>query len=244
MLRSAAGKVMWVGRATVFLVGLAVILALVFGAASTALGANGKPFLLGKKNVASAISTLVKQGTGPALKLQVGAGQPPLAVNSSATVADLSADRLDGEDSDQILPLVRAQRDSQPLRTYTQSGDAPTENVGRPAVEITAPTDGVLVISGSMTLRNLSSVQQNFVIQGHLDGNITAARTTESLGPSSGDPVDNIAVNATEWASAGQHTVTLDINRTGGSGDWQFADQNLTVMFVPAGRSHVYDSIF
>jgi hypothetical protein len=35
---------MWVGRATVFLIGLAVILALLFGAASTALSATGKPF--------------------------------------------------------------------------------------------------------------------------------------------------------------------------------------------------------
>lgn len=77
MGRSAAKKVLWVGRATVFFVGLAVILALIFGVASTALGADGNPFLLGKKNVASAISTLVKQGTGPALRLQVGAGQPP-----------------------------------------------------------------------------------------------------------------------------------------------------------------------
>ena len=39
--RSAFSKVMWVGRATVFLVGLAVVLALVFGAATTALGATG-----------------------------------------------------------------------------------------------------------------------------------------------------------------------------------------------------------
>ncbi len=78
MLRSTASKVMWLGRATVFMVGLAVILALVFGVATTALGANGNPFLLSKKNVASAISTLVKQGTGPALKLQVGAGAAPL----------------------------------------------------------------------------------------------------------------------------------------------------------------------
>jgi hypothetical protein len=38
MARSVFGKVMWVGRATVFLVGLAVILALVFGAASVAFG--------------------------------------------------------------------------------------------------------------------------------------------------------------------------------------------------------------
>jgi hypothetical protein len=37
MLRSTASKAMWVGRATVFFVGLAVILALVFGVTSMAL---------------------------------------------------------------------------------------------------------------------------------------------------------------------------------------------------------------
>ena len=40
MLRTAAAKVMWVGRATVFVVGLVVILALVMGVASTAFAAN------------------------------------------------------------------------------------------------------------------------------------------------------------------------------------------------------------
>ncbi len=41
VFRNMASKVMWVGRATVFLVGLAVILALVFGVATMALGATG-----------------------------------------------------------------------------------------------------------------------------------------------------------------------------------------------------------
>jgi hypothetical protein len=91
MLRSAAGKVMWVGRATVFLVGLAVILALLFGVASTALGANGKPFLLGRTNVETAVSTLIKRGPGPALRFVVAPGQPPMAVNSSGQVANLNA---------------------------------------------------------------------------------------------------------------------------------------------------------
>ncbi len=99
MIRSTASKVMWVGRATVFLVGLSVILALIFGVATTALGVNGNPLLLGKRNVASAISTLIKQGPGPALKLQVGAGQPPLAVNSRARVANLNAARAGRADS-------------------------------------------------------------------------------------------------------------------------------------------------
>src|SRR5215207_4391509 len=96
MIRSTANKVMWVGRATVFMVGLSVILALVLGVATTAMGANGKPFLLGKKNVASAISTLVKKGPGPALSLVVEANQPPLKVNSKAKVANLNADTVDG----------------------------------------------------------------------------------------------------------------------------------------------------
>lgn len=56
MLRNVASKVTWVGRATVFLAGLAVVLALVFGVATTAMGANGDFFKVGKSNVASAVS--------------------------------------------------------------------------------------------------------------------------------------------------------------------------------------------
>jgi hypothetical protein len=99
MLRSTASKVMWVGRATVFLVGLAVILALVFGVASMALGANGNPFILGKAaNTASKVTGLVKSGAGPALSLKVGSG-PPLAVNSTRKVDNLNVDEIDGLDS-------------------------------------------------------------------------------------------------------------------------------------------------
>ena len=56
MLRNAASKVMWVGRATVFLVGLAVILALVFGAASMAFGTNGGNLILGQNNTATLLT--------------------------------------------------------------------------------------------------------------------------------------------------------------------------------------------
>lgn len=102
MIKSAASKVMWVGRATVFLVGLAMILALVFGVASTAFAHKGNTgfFHLGHKNVSKAVSTLVKQGPGPALSLVVQSGQPPLKVNSSGKVANLNADRLDGKSSE------------------------------------------------------------------------------------------------------------------------------------------------
>ena len=52
MVRTIFHKVMWVGKAAVFTAGMAMILALVFGVATTALGATGGNFILGKANVA------------------------------------------------------------------------------------------------------------------------------------------------------------------------------------------------
>src|SRR5215207_7090120 len=115
MIRSAASKVMWVGRATVFMVGLSVILALMFGAASAALGANGNPWILGQGNVATAITALggAEGVNGPmvritnndagsddtALDLRVQSAEAPMRVNSLAQVANLNADLLDGQSS-------------------------------------------------------------------------------------------------------------------------------------------------
>ena len=90
-----------------FLVGLAVILALLFGAASTVSAHTGNKgfFHLAHKNVAKKVSTLVKKGAGPALNLQVGSG-PPLAVNSSEKVTNLNSDQLDGVDSTQFAQTL------------------------------------------------------------------------------------------------------------------------------------------
>ena len=57
-MRTLAGKVIWVGRATVFLVGLAVILGALFGLASAALGANGDFWKLGRGNAATKTTAL------------------------------------------------------------------------------------------------------------------------------------------------------------------------------------------
>jgi hypothetical protein len=111
-------KVVWFGRATTFMVGLAVILALSVGLASTALAGTGvgSAFNLGKTNTVSAISKLVGSVAGPsllidnnstnsaatALDLQVEAGKAPMKVNSAAKVANLNADKLDGMDAGQL----------------------------------------------------------------------------------------------------------------------------------------------
>jgi hypothetical protein len=118
MVRSVAKKVMSVGRATVFLMGSALIVALVFGMASTALGANGGNFILGSlNNTATAITKLTGTvGGGPALQvsnpstatgstaldLQVATGKAPMKVNRTTKVTSLNADLLDGQDSSTI----------------------------------------------------------------------------------------------------------------------------------------------
>lgn len=56
MLKSAASKVMWVGRATVFLIGLATILLILFWVASVALWAGGAPSLLDELGQENGIS--------------------------------------------------------------------------------------------------------------------------------------------------------------------------------------------
>jgi hypothetical protein len=67
MVKGAAKRVMWVGRATVFLVGLAVVLALTVGVAFTALAGSGvgARFDLGKTNTVNAVSKLVGSVAGP-----------------------------------------------------------------------------------------------------------------------------------------------------------------------------------
>jgi hypothetical protein len=97
---------------------VALLLALVFGLATTALGATGGTFVLGKFNVASAVSKLtagisgatlqvVNNGAGAALDLRVGSPTTapadkttaPMKVDSQSKVANLNADEIDGRDA-------------------------------------------------------------------------------------------------------------------------------------------------
>ena len=100
-----------VGKATVFCVGLAVLLGLGFALAGSALAADpGDPFRLGRSNEIDALTRLVgtratpllqvKNDGGPALNLVVPAGKAPFVVSAGAArVANLDADKLDGQDA-------------------------------------------------------------------------------------------------------------------------------------------------
>lgn len=110
MLRSAVSKALWVGWIASALFGLALVLGLLFGAASMAFGANGGNFILGQNNNASLLTRLTgnvngsamqivnnnADGNDTALNLSVQPGEAPMRVNSSTQVANLNADLVDG----------------------------------------------------------------------------------------------------------------------------------------------------
>ena len=72
------GKVMWIGRATVFMVGLAVTLALLSGIATAALASvPGDPFKLGRTNTINRLSTLVGAVDNALLRIDNNHGPGP-----------------------------------------------------------------------------------------------------------------------------------------------------------------------
>jgi hypothetical protein len=153
-MSSVVKKVMFVGRATVFMVGLAVILALTVGVASAAFGANGGNFILGQTNAATAITRLAGAAgvAGPslqidnnstnaaatALDLQVEAGKAPMKVNSDTQVANLNADKVDGKSAGEI-GVNGLERVSSATPTNSDSGKVAIAS---------CPTGKVLVGSG------------------------------------------------------------------------------------------------
>ena len=138
MIKIVFSKVMWVGRATVFTVGLAVTLALMLGIATVALAAvPGDPFKLGRINTINTISTLVgsasspmlridNNGSGVALDLQVEPGKAPMKVNSGTKVANLNSDTVDGYDSFDFYQFGEKVNDSAHADYADSAGEAQT----------------------------------------------------------------------------------------------------------------------
>jgi hypothetical protein len=153
-------RVVWFGRATTFVVGLAVILALVAGVASTALAGTGvrAAFNVGKTNTVNAVSKLVGSVAGPslvvdnnstnsaatALDLHVEAGKAPMKVNSGTKVANLNADKLDGMDAGQL----------QEFSTIRVSTDDYRATANSSITQVASCQAGEQVISGGVELIN------------------------------------------------------------------------------------------
>jgi hypothetical protein len=106
LMKAALPKLWRLTRTTSMVVGLAVMVGLFAGVASLAVartpsgGETASAILKGVSNTATATTTLINNGAGAALRLQVQPGNPPLTANpESGTATNLSADKVDGKDA-------------------------------------------------------------------------------------------------------------------------------------------------
>jgi len=183
MLRSVASKVAWVGRTAAMVFGLALVLALVFGVTTTALSATGGNFLLGKRNVADAVSTLIKQGPGPALRLVVEDNQPPMRVNASAGKAtNLNADKVDGQDAEDLKPLLADVEGNGNLDTLANiRGVVSVEKLGTGLYEVTFDRDVhncVRVGGVGASLNSVYFPDPDFIALQQVDGQVSTFNST------------------------------------------------------------------
>ena len=134
--KTVLARIWWLGRGTATVMGVAVMLALSVGLASTALAGTGigAPFNLGKINTVNAVSSLVGSVAGSSLKidnnsagvgatalrLEVEPGKPPMSVNSTTEVQGLNVDSLDSRNSSEFLQESTDRDDFLPNDTYVK----------------------------------------------------------------------------------------------------------------------------
>lgn len=186
-MKTFFSKVMQVGRATVFTVGLAVVLAVMLGIVTTALAAvPGAPFKLGKVNVINKVTELVgnantprlvidNNGRGVALSLQVEPGRPPMQVNSTEKVAQLNADSLDGLDQGAFLRKTGKATDADTLDRKDSSDFLSATTYGRSTVS--TGTGG----ANQLSLLSLSCADGDILLSGGYTSVDEGTHVTRSL---------------------------------------------------------------
>ncbi len=239
MLENTVRKVTWMARATTTIVGLAIMLALVFGVATTALAGTGigATFNLGQANTVNAISKLVGSVAGPslqidnnstnanatALDLQVEAGKAPMKVSATAGKAtNLNADKVDGKDANQLV------------RVASFGGQSPLNGpIGTVATTINAPAPGFLVIAASSDLRNgfESDIAHCFIEVNNepTDGSDRFMELNAQQGNVNRD--EDCSTNTVEPVAAGTHTVELVGGGNASATNW--GDTSLWAIYVP-----------
>jgi hypothetical protein len=171
MVKTAFTRAMMVGRVTALALGVAVMLALVVGVASTAFGANGDNWKLGRSNFATKITNLSgnlgvngpmvrltnnNAGTDDtALDLQVQPGEAPMTVNSATRVDNLNADQVDGKSVSEFVANNIYKRESA-IAAGTDKGDG-TFVIGQAC----DPGD-VLLSGGPANVNGTSSMVESF----------------------------------------------------------------------------------
>lgn len=177
LTKKIIASVLWLGRGTATVMGLAMLLALTVGLASTALAGTGigARFDLGKINKVNAVRSLVGSVSGPmlalendrsdrtatALSLQMdNPNLAPMRTNATGKVTNLNADALDGQDASSFADGTNGKaNDANNLdgkdstlyfsgRTYTKDGTFDRGEPGGTATARVSCDPGDVALSG------------------------------------------------------------------------------------------------
>ncbi len=134
--------------------------------------------------------------------------------------------------------------DLEQLRAQKDAGSGGTSLTGAGqtqvnSVSITAPSSGFLIISGHAFVNNDSGVT-SYVLVPKVDGTSATAPGWGSTFTAAADAVDaaelfELSYTTTVAVAAGAHTVTQALGPFGGTADFFYNNNELTVLFVPSG---------
>jgi hypothetical protein len=220
-----------------FLAGIigGILGALLFATVPAVTAAVGDAISLGEVTTGNAVTTvrgsseatlrLVNQQAGrPALDLRVTGGSPPFQVDSSRKVARLNADKVDGRSANQFARVASAYISNPP----DQDGPAATTT-------IIAPTDGFLVMAGSVGVAGLAldSLRCSFAVQGG-SGTRFYGHQDVLVDHAGGDHTNNsrdiCSISAASEVPAGTYEVSLEIAFRNSA---NLDRANIWVLFVP-----------
>jgi hypothetical protein len=198
LLKTIFKRVTWLARGTSMVLGLAVMLALVFGLTAMALAeVPGDPFKLGRGNTIDRLTKLVGSVAGPmlridnnnaetnatALVLQVESGNAPMRVNDTAgTATNLDADKVDGQDAEDLKPLLADVEGNGNLDTLANiRGVVSVEKLGTGLYEVTFDRDVhncVRVGSVGASLNSVYFPDPDFIALQQVDGQVSTFNST------------------------------------------------------------------
>jgi hypothetical protein len=221
-------------RWTGFVSGLVgVLVGALLVAAFPAGASNGDPMLLGKKNNALRITKLIgRRGMeiragragNPAINLYSQPGTPPMSVNRDVMVENLNADLLDGFDADGLIRVA-----------FDDTNDANDADGDLVTASLTAPSDGYLVMAGSVDVDG--SAFDFLLCELQVDGTKVDGSTMIVTVDTGVDQTNNSEENCSTTGAAevadGPHDVTLTVAQRDGT--TVFDNASVWALFVPFG---------
>jgi hypothetical protein len=201
-------------RSTSLVVGLAVMMALMVGVASSALAGTGigGVFNLGKTNSVNAVTKLAgsvpgaslvvdnnSTGTGvTALDLQVEPGKAPMKVDSQTKVANLNADKLDGKSEADFYAAGSKVADS----SHADQADSATSAQNADKLDGMDSTSFGRVLAAGVTGVDLPSIPGNSCQYHLVDPAIGGVDISSDVVLVTPDATLNVG----QWSVAAQHS--------------------------------------